>query len=233
MATLAKYNNDASISGNAGANEIAGRVRIGKNVFMADGTYVAANTVEIGNASSVFRVYANSVKTGFDAVIRDGTVPVTLPLATPYCEIPNPFTCGGPDLIIGPGEQVGPLAPGTYGRVIIRNGATLTIQPGIFTFCGVKMGREAVFLAQGAAAVQIVGDLRVGTASTYGPAFGFPPIGTVVLGRKVRTSQSAVVTATIIAPNAKMTFGRDAAFNGCFCASQAKSDKHITLTCIE
>ena len=61
----------------------------------------------------------------------------------------------------------------------------------------------------------------------------YAPIQAFVLGRKVRTSQSAVITAKIVAPNAKMTFGRDAAYNGCFCTAQAKSDKHITLTCVE
>jgi hypothetical protein len=59
------------------------------------------------------------------------------------------------------------------------------------------------------------------------------PVAVYVLGRKVRTSQSAVITAAIVAPNAKLSFGRDATYNGCFCASQAKSDKHITLTCVE
>jgi len=41
------------------------------------------------------------------------------------------------------------------------------------------------------------------------------------------------ITAAIVVPNAKMSFGRDAGYSGCFCASQTKSDKHITLTCVE
>jgi len=90
-----------------------------------------------------------------------------------------------------------------------------------------------VIESQGIVKMNIVGNLRVGTASRFGPAPGFGPIEVVVLGRKVRASQSAVITASITAPNAKISFGRDAAFNGCFCTSQAKSDKHITLTCVE
>ena len=37
--------------------------------------------------------------------------------------------------------------------------------------------------------------------------------------------------AQITAPFAKIQFGRDASFIGCFCVDQSKSDKHITLTC--
>jgi hypothetical protein len=206
---------------------------VAKNVFMADGTFLAGDRVEVGNASSVYTVLAGtSFKKGFDAVVRNGVFPLTTPIETPFCVAPT-FTCGGPDVIVAPGQLVGPLAPGVYGRVIVMNGGSLTLAPGEFTFCDVKMGRQAVIEAQGEVKMFIVGNLRVGTASRFGPAPGFPPIGVYVLGRKVRTSQSAVIIAAIVAPNAKMSFGRDASFNGCFCASQAKSDKHITLTCVE
>ena len=232
VATAGKFNNDAMISGNVAANEPGGWFRVSKDVFMADGTFIAADNVELGNASSVFHVYANQLKKGFDAVIRDGQSPITLPLQTPFCVAPT-FTCGGPDVIVGPGEVLPPLTPGTYGRLIVRNGASLPLAYGTFTFCDVKMGRQAQIVAQGTVIMNIVGNLRVGTASFFGPDFGYAPIQAFVLGRKVRTSQSAVITAKIVAPNAKMTFGRDAAYNGCFCTAQAKSDKHITLTCVE
>ena len=204
-----------------------------KNVFMADGTFIGADQVEVGNASSVFQVRAGkSFKKGFGAIVRDQVLPLTTPVQTPFCVAPS-FTCGGPDVIVAPGQPVGPLAPGSYGRVIIMNGGSLTLTDGTYAFCDVKMGRQALLEAQGTVILNIVGNLRVGTASTLAPSPGNPPVGIYVLGRKVRTSQSAVITAAIVAPNAKISFGRDASFNGCFCASQAKSDKHITLTCVE
>jgi hypothetical protein len=214
-------------------NNVGARIRVSKDVFMPDGTYVAGDRVEVGNASSIFRAYVGSlIKTGDGAVIRDGVFPIALPIEVPYCVAPS-FTCGGADVIAAPGQTVGPLPPGVYGRVIVMNGGSLTLAPGEFTFCDVKMGRQATIEAQGEVKMFIVGNLRVGTASRFGPAPGFPPIGVYVLGRKVRTSQSAVITAAIVAPNAKISFGRDATYNGCFCAAQAKSDKHITLTCVE
>ena len=79
--------------------------------------------------------------------------------------------------------------------------------------------------------LQIAGNLRIGTDSFFGPVDGAPPIAVYVAGRKVRISQSGVAVAQITAPFAKITFGRDARLDGCFCADQSKSDKHITLTC--
>jgi uncharacterized repeat protein (TIGR01451 family) len=137
VATLGKVNNDRD---RRIANAVGSRIRVAKNVFMTDGTSIGGDLVEVGNASSVFRVYAGkSFKKGFDAVVRDGVFPLTTPIETPYCVAPT-FTCGGPDVIVAPGQPVGPLAPGTYGRVIVMNGGSLTLAPGEFTFCDVKMG---------------------------------------------------------------------------------------------
>jgi len=233
VAKYAKYNNDATIDGSASVNINGGRIRVAKNVFMTDGTFLAGEYVEVGNGSSVFRVYGNSIRI-LDAEVRDGQFPIDTPLETPFCIAPS-FTCGSQNVLVGTGETSGPLAPGIYGRLSILNGGTLTLAPGDFTFCDIKMGRDARLEAQGMVVMQITNNLRVGTGSFFGPtpAMGYPPIGAYVLGHLVRTSQGATVVAAIVAPNAKMTFGRDADFNGCFCASQAKSDKHISLTCVE
>jgi hypothetical protein len=93
------------------------------------------------------------------------------------------------------------------------------------------MGREANIIADGPVILQIAGNLRIGTDSFFGPAFGAPPIAVYVAGHKVRISQSGVAIAQITAPFAKTTFGRDSTLNGCFCSDLSKSDKHITLTC--
>jgi len=225
----AKFNNDATLTGIAAVNSPAGTLKIGKDVFMPDGSSVRANYVEVGNASSVYDVSANSVKLGAGAVVRGTTGPITLPIADPFCEIPA-FTCGGTAIFLGPGETTS-ITPGTYGFVRVPNAATLHLAPGIYTVCDVKMGREASIIADGPVILQIGGNLRIGTDSFFGPAVGSPPIAAYVAGRKVRISQSGVAVAQIIAPLAKSTFGRDATLNGCFCSDQSKSDKHITLTC--
>ena len=225
----AKINNDAEVTGHVAVNSVVGRLKLGKNVLVHDGSSLRANYVEIGNASSVPQVFANTVKLGFDAVIRDGTGPVTLPIADPFCQIPD-FACGTQMVNLTPGD-IQLLAPGVYGYVRVPNGATLRLAPGIYTMCDVKMGREAKIIAEGPVLLQIAGNLRIGTDSYFGPVIGAPPIAAYVAGRKVRISQSGIAVAQIIAPYAKGTFGRDSNLTGCFCADQQKSDKHITLVC--
>lgn len=226
-----KFNNDATVAGHAAVNNLLGRLRLGKNVFMADGTSLSADLVQIGNASNVSQVFANTVKLGDGAVIRNGTGPLALPIVDPFCEV-STFPCGTTIVNVPPGATQA-LTPGVYGYARVANGSTLRLAGGVYTFCDVKMGREAAILAEGPVVMQIVGNLRIGTDSYFGPVDGAPAIAVYALGRKVRVSQSAVAVAQITAPFAKMQFGRDAAFDGCFCVDRAKSDKHITLTCTE
>jgi hypothetical protein len=217
------------VNGIAAVNSPTGLLRTGKNVFMPDGTALIGNYVIVGNASNVSQVFANTVKTGFETVIRNGTGPVSLPLIDPFCTIPS-FTCGTTLVNVAPGATSS-LTPGTYGFVRVANGATLHLAQGVYTFCDVKMGREAAIIADGPVLMQISGNLRIGTDSFFGPVPGAPPIAVYLAGRKVRVSQSAEAIAQITAPFAKIQFGRDASFTGCFCTDQSKSDKHITLTC--
>jgi hypothetical protein len=196
---------------------------------MPDGTSIKGNYVEVGNASNVSQVFANTVKTGLGAVIRNGSGPVTLPIVDPFCQIPS-FACGTNPIFLTPGETQF-ATPGTYGFVRVPNGSTLHLAGGVYTVCDVKMGREANIIADGPVLLQITGNLRIGTDSFFGPASGVPQIAVYVAGRKVRISQSAVAEAKIVAPFAKVTFGRDSTLNGCFCSDLSKSDKHITLTC--
>jgi hypothetical protein len=227
----AKYNNDATINANAVVNSPLGQLKLGRNVVMPDGTSLTANFVQVGNASSVYDVFANTVKKGFEAVVRHDEVgPITLPISAPFCESPS-FECGGAPITVPPAETQ-TLTPGTYGVIRVMNGATLQLAAGVYTVCDVKMGRQARIEAHGAVTFRVVGNLRIGTASYFGPVDGAPLIDTYVGGRKVRTSQSALTVARVVAPLAQLAFGRDSALTGCFCADRAKSDKHITLNCL-
>jgi hypothetical protein len=226
----AKYNNDAEVAANVVVNAPDGRLRLGKNVFMPDGTSIKGNAVEVGNASNIYRVFAKSLKTGAEVNIRAGAGGVfTLPVATPFCVIPS-FTCGGDQVDVLPGEEKD-LAPGTYGLVRVMNGATLRLDAGTYTICDLRIGRDARVEAADAVTLHVDGNLRIGTDSYFGPVNGAPIIDTYVTGRTVRVSQKAVAVARIIAPNARAAFGRDAALDGCYCSDRSKSDKHITLTC--
>jgi hypothetical protein len=227
----AKINNDAAVSGSVGANNLGGRVRLGKDVIVADGTRLIGDTVQIGNSSSVDDVLTNHLLRGQSVIIRGSIGVPSLPIVTPFCTIP-PIACGGMDITVAPNATLGPLAPGTYGRARILNGASLILAPGTFTFCDIKMGRNASLTTADFATVNVAGTVTIGTASRVGPAVGDTPVPINVAGKKIRVSQSAVANVAFVAPFSRITFGRDANLRGCFCTDRAKSDKHITLECV-
>jgi len=232
VAREGKINNDADVRASAGASKPGGRFRLGKNVIFADGTNLIGDTVQLGNGSSVDRVLANTVLKGDFVTIRGGVGTPTLPLAQPFCTIPA-IACGGADVMVQPNQSMGPLAPGTYGKLILQNGGTLTLAAGTFTFCDLKMGRNAVLTTVGQATLNVQRNVVIGTASTFGPAVGDTPIVVNLAGKLVRVSQSAVANAAFFAPAGRITFGRDSHLLGCFCTDREKSDKHITLECRE
>jgi hypothetical protein len=225
-----KINNDASVGASVGVNNPGGRLRFGKNVTLADGTVVEADTVQIGNASSVDNVLANTLLQGAGVTIRGSTGMPTLPIIQPFCSIPA-ITCGTSTVVVAPGASVGPLPPGTYGKLQVLNAGTLSLQAGTFTFCDVKLGRSAALTTQGPAVINVAGDVVIGTTSRFGPAAGTAPISVHVGGKRVRISQSAFANASFVAPNGRITFGRGSHLLGCFCTDQEKSDKHIILEC--
>src|SRR5262249_41842619 len=147
-----KINNDASVAGSVGVNNPGARLRFGKNVILSDGTVVEADTVQIGNASSVDNVLANTLIKGTGVTIRGTTGAPTLPIVQPFCSIPA-ITCGTSTVQVAPGASVGPLPPGTYGKLKVLNGGTLSLQAGTFTFCDMKLGRSAALTTQGPAVI--------------------------------------------------------------------------------
>jgi hypothetical protein len=225
-----KVNNDGTIGASVGANDPGGRVRLGKGVTMPDGTTITGDAVYIGNGSNVSSVLGNTALIHPDVVVRNGTGPAVLPIVDPFCALPA-IACGSQDLQVSPGETLGPLAPGTYGRLRVLNGASVVLSAGEFTFCEVRTGRNAVITTLGPATLDVAGDVSIGTASRLGPESGTEPVRVNVGGRSVRVSQSGAANAAFIAPGARISFGRNAFLLGCFCTDRTKSDKHITLAC--
>lgn len=225
-----KLNNDGTIGASVGTNGAGGRLRLGKGVTMPDGTTVTADTVLIGNGSNVSSILANTLQLHPGVVVRNGTGLPVLPIVDPFCSLPT-ITCGSTDIQVASGTSMGPLAPGTYGRLRVLNGASIVLAAGEFTFCDIKTGRNATITTLGPATLNVAGNVSIGTASRLGPASGSVPVPVNVGGKAVRVSQSGVANAAFVGPAARISFGRDAYLLGCFCTDRAKSDKHITLAC--
>jgi hypothetical protein len=209
------------------ATDPRGRIMTGQRIWTADHTMLVAPYVQIGDASDVFHVMTSSLKLGNAVNIRDD-VHSTQNLPIGQCTLP-PIDCGGPVVRALPGETVGPLPPGRYGRVSLLNGATLLLQPGTFTFCDLRLGRGAMILPEGELTLAVEGNIVIGSGSSLTAAPGAPPPIVHCGGSSVRISQGATLEGSLIAPDASLTLGRDAHLKGCFCVERAKSDKHITL----
>lgn len=237
MAKTSKINNDATVHGGISVNNPHGMIKTGKNVVTTDGSLLVADYVQLGNAANVFGVETNNLRLGQSVTVRNGSglLPPPappLPLQQDFCALPAPIACGTQGIIVFPGEQAGPLPPGTYGSVRVLNGGTLRLAPGQFTFCSVKIGRGSLLLTDDQTVIDIESSLYVGSGAYCGPEDIADPTPNInVAGSGARVSQGGTLRAAVTAPHAKLTFGRDSTLLGCFCASQQKSDKHITLTC--
>jgi hypothetical protein len=223
-----RFNNGATIGGSVAANDPGGSIRLSQRVTMADGTAVTGDKVVVGGGASVYDVFANQLLLNSQAVVRNTSGLAALPVVSPFCSVPA-IACGGGDVIVPPGQDVGPLSPGTYGRLRVLTGGSVTLAAGAFTFCDIKLGREVTMVTVGPATLDVAGDVKIGDGSTLAPASGTAPVQVNVAGRRVRVSNSATARVAFVAPNAQISFGRDARLAGCFCVDRAKSDKGITL----
>lgn len=233
-----KINNDAFVDGHALVKQAGGLLRTGRKVFATDGSRFTADLTTLGNAISAWSVRTNRLLLGRDAVVRDGSGDAPppagpFPLRAPSCAVPA-FECGGQDVVVNGAVPPQPLAPGSYGRVVVPNDATLVLAPGgTFAFCELKIGRTARVVTSGRTTIAVAGSVQVGGASYLGPEPPSEPTPLLnVLGLRVALSQSAVVRARVTAPNARLSFQRDATLQGCFCTDVANTDKHITLACV-
>jgi hypothetical protein len=229
--TSGKFNNEADIRSSIGVNDVGGKLQFGKQVLLADGTVVAADQIKIGGGTSLYSVLYNTLFLSKDALIRDGTGVVQLPLIDPFCTVPD-IVCGDTRVNLPPKSTM-TLTPGVYGKVRVANGATLSLLPGHYVFCEVKTGRGATIEALGAVSLDVAGNLTIGTASKLVRVPNAPLIVAQVAGKRVKFAHDALVEAIVTAPIARIQFGRESYFFGCFCTDRASTDKHITLECVD
>jgi hypothetical protein len=227
-----RLGNGATIEGDVGANDPGGFLRLGRKTLVEDGATVAGDTVAIGNGSEVPVVEANVLK-ALKAIV--GSVSgAMLPLRDPFCPIPA-LECGGPEVRVERGQSAGPLAPGSYGDVVLKNGATLTLAGGDYQFCSLRTGRNATIqvLGSGQSTIDIAGDLRLENGSRLAP--GAPASAPIVNvgGTTADLGAQVVVEAFLSAPQADFRLGRGSTFTGAFCADRVVTGRNVVLTCAE
>jgi Dictyostelium (slime mold) repeat len=234
--TKGRFGSRSRISGLFGANDEMGMIQLGRDSFITDGNDLVGDFVSLGTGVSVFRVLTNhDVHLGLGAIIRAGTEPVDLPFTNPFCPIPAISCTGGTAEIVPPSGTL-TLTPGgsPYGTVLVRNSATLTFAgPGTFTLCSLFTARGAQIIVTGAGqtTINIAGDFRLANNGTLLPAPGTPRPIINIAGTTVRVGARSRIQATLSAPNAEFSSGREAQLEGIFCANSSRSDKGVILIC--
>jgi len=232
--TTARVNDDARIEGNLTANDPGGLARIGRRARMADGTLLAGDSVSVGNFGSAFNVAGNAIAVHARGAAIRGTRTdgVTLPLADPFCPLAA-FSCGGPTVVVDRRGLDGPLAPGAYDTIQVKNDATLELAPGVYDVCNLIVARKAkVVLSGGTQTVlNVVDGAKFANGAVMVPPTGTPTPALNVLGDDVRLGPLSRVQAFITAPNALIRIGKQAEFQGTFCADRGRAGHSIHLAC--
>ena len=151
------------------------------------------------------------------------------PTPFPACDAARPVRALGPtdcehDSV--PGNQRCDLAPGAYGRLRVMNDSRLALGPGQYTFCSVKVGREAAIEADGTTIfVPSGGVFRAGNGSEVGRECG--DLEVLLQGRGVVSfGRHALVATRICAPQAYLRLGHGNTLIGRFMADNITSDSN-------
>ncbi len=230
--TFGRFGKRADISCDLVANDPGGAFQLGTGSMMTDGSVMIADQVRLLADTSIWSAFFNTLHTGLGAVIRDGTGVPTLPVLNPFPTV-APFACSGPDVIVAPFQSV-TLPPGTYNRVRLLTGGTLTLDPGgTFNFCSLRTARPGNIFIAGTdqTTINIAETLRIADASVLQSLPGIPGAIINVAGRSVRIGRGAELDAFVTAPNALMKPGRGSILNGTFIMNACGSDKAVHCGC--
>jgi hypothetical protein len=190
--------------------------------------------VQLTPGASAFDLQANDVKVSRGATVRGAqTGAPAFPLVTPFDDVPA-IACGPNDVAVPTGGDGGVLTPGTYGTLSLASGSRLALAPGAYTFCAVMVGPQAWLTVggPGTTRIDVAGRIMVTNGARFTPATGVPAPVIRSRGTLLRVSQEATLKAHLIAPPAKVLFGRGATFEGTFRVREVNTDKHTTFGCL-
>jgi hypothetical protein len=206
------------VGGDVGVND--GFLSSAGRPLTAAHSTIAAGSVRLDSASTCDELFANDVQKSGPACSN------AQPLVTPIldlraaCDFPDPFPdCGGAGVVVlkGGGET---LAPGPYGEVRVKNGATLILSGGDYAFCSLHISRGAHVLAFKPTRLSIQGDLVVSNSTRLAPGSTATPCDFEIFttGTKVGIQRSADAQAHLCAPNAALHIDHRASVIGRFAA---------------
>ena len=162
------------VAGAVVASEPGAGVRLGRAVVLADGTTVSGDRVQLGPKASVFDVATNDLKKAGGATVRGTVRGVTLPIAEPTCVAPS-AACGSGTTRVK--RRSGPLTlpPGTYGAIVLENGAAVSLEAGAYHVCDLRVGRKGSIATSGAVEIDVGGEARFAPGSSLVPTAADQP----------------------------------------------------------
>jgi len=239
-----RFNNDAMIVGNVGANLPGGMIKFGRRscqglnpLSPCTGNTVAvfSDFLTVGELSSISGSRSNHLRVGPGAVVRNPPLlNVTLPLVSndpsSVCGAFADINCGGPDVSVPWYANAGTLLPGSYGTLVIGNGATFAMSAGSYSFCSVKIGSNVTGTIDENTVLNVVGKFSMGSGT-----FLLTPTTTPFVlnseGTLVRISQGSALEAEVRAPFGKVRMQRASLILGCSCSESITSDKNHLNFC--
>lgn len=222
----------------------------------ADNTQMAADKLNLQRAGAVFwQLFTNKPFNAANATVNQPPVQTfTTPIiagtcdascnADPsaietFCNFPNPFPPCDPTKLVtanegadcppfdsSPGNGACDLPPGTYGDVVVKNGATINFAAGAYNVCSLALGQHANATG-GSTEINIAdnGFFRVNNDSRFGQQrcgdfiVRVEDQGTVNFGRRV------VLQAQVCAPRSSVNLGHGNVLLGQFIGLDVNSDR--------
>ena len=199
----------------------------GHEVVMQDGTQANADTFNTTASCSLWDVYSNHLD-GNPVIRNSGPTAFTTPII-PAANLPAfpSFSCNPANPVTVAKGSAMTLPPGTYGDVIIRDSATLTLAAGTYTFCSVSMGGNASLVDVDGTIVQVA-ETFAANGSSVGPSanahFYVRGDGTGANDRDVSFGRGPTIAGTWWAPFGTMALGHSSDLTGHFWAQRIISD---------
>lgn len=238
------------LGGNVGVNRADGNlgnstqmIAVGLNgrFVMSPETQLVGDSIQLGPEAVVYDVFTNQqAGTGWSTLgVINGTVSgFTPPIFDPMPQLFDPsFTAGSIDIDVASGTVYNggtPLTPGNYQDLSVKDGATIYLTAGTYTFRRFNTGQNFTVYTVPGTIVQVTGDTNPnsldmqfnGNGSFVGSAN--PAIESVAefryLGTDVQFSDSSTFWGVILAPNASISLGRENTLYGRFIGQQINSD---------
>jgi hypothetical protein len=222
--------------GNVGVNNTGGTMAWGKSSHFADNTEVVTDVLKrAGQHSSMYDLFANTIVSPLaqaGATVRhDGPVTWTpLPLISSLP--PTPTCTAGSTGVAVPKNGSQTLPPGSYGKVVVANGATLDLTGGTYCFSDFKTGRKATITVDAPSNITVLGKFRTNTGTKLlpGSGVGASDILIGVAGSLVKLSHKNHISGVFYVPNGQLRFGHGGFYVGQFVARVLRSDFGDTFT---